>query len=240
MGINLTHALKETRTKYDAENYESILKAFKAQLEYPSDGQRILDTLFKAKSTEHSLNFDQLDPQRIYHINSIKKLCIEYRLRFLDSSLFTGTYPAEVLEIIKAFEKKQATRLKGFKIIAPAPMFRLEEKDKDPALFVSLGNNYYYLLAQWGRDMSPSRKIIMYPFRSFETLLKTLFGFCALVALLFPESIVRGPNDHGTIIHIRVIFFFWMVFATSAMTALYGFSRMKNFSSKLWNSKFFD
>jgi len=52
--------------------------------------------------------------------------------------------------------------------------------------------------------------------------------------------VMRGPKDTGTIMHIRVIFFFWMVFATSAMTALYGFSRMKNFSSNLWKSRFLD
>ena len=33
-----------------------------------------------------------------------------------------------------------------------------------------------------------------------------------LVALLFPESLMRGPKDTGTILHLRVIFFFWMVF----------------------------
>ena len=78
------------------------------------------------------------------------------------------------------------------------------------------------------------------PSRSFETIMKTVFVFAALTALLFPESVMRGPKDTGTIMHIRVIFFFWMVFATSAMTALYGFSRMKNFSSNLWKSRFLD
>jgi hypothetical protein len=84
------------------------------------------------------------------------------------------------------------------------------------------------------------RKALVYPFRDFESLMKTVFIFCLAVALLFPENLMRGPKDTGTILHIRVIFFFWMVFSTGAMTALYGFSRMKNFNANLWKSKYLD
>jgi hypothetical protein len=158
----------------------------------------------------------------------------------LDSKHFNGTFPAEAIDAIKDFEAKQGKEIKGFKMIAPAGMFKLAEKDKDPILMVPMGNGYYYQLAQWGNDLHFLRKILVYPFRSFETIMKTVFVFAALTALLFPESVMRGPKDTGTIMHIRVIFFFWMVFATSAMTALYGFSRMKNFSSNLWKSRFLD
>ena len=165
---------------------------------------------------------------------------MDYRLRFLDSKHFNGTFPTEALDAIDSFEKAQGREIKGFKMIAPAGMFKLAEKDKDPLLFVPMGGGYHYLLAQWGNDLHPLRKILVYPFRDFESLMKSVFGFCLLVALLFPESLMRGPKDTGTIMHIRVIFFFWMVFSTGAMTALYGFSRMKNFNANLWKSKYLD
>lgn len=240
MGINLLSKLNDIRSKNTNPTNTEILEGFKALLAKRSEGERILNNLFTSEGNSEELNFDELETQRIYHIEDIKKLCVDYRLRFLDSKHFNGTFPTEALDAIDSFEKAQGREIKGFKMIAPAGMFKLAEKDKDPLLFVPMGGGYHYLLAQWGNDLHPLRKILVYPFRDFESLMKSVFGFCLLVALLFPESLMRGPKDTGTIMHIRVIFFFWMVFSTGAMTALYGFSRMKNFNSNLWKSKYLD
>ena len=240
MGINLLDKLNNIRSKNNEPTNADILEGFKVLLSKPNEGERILGNLFSSNGNQENLNFDTLDVNRIFHVNDIQKLCIDYRLRFLDSKRFNGTFPSEALDAIKTFEQQQEKEIKGFKMIAPAGMFKLAEKDKDPLLFVPMGGNYYYLIAQWGNDLHPLRKILVYPFRDFESLMKSVFGFCMLVALLFPESLMRGPKDTGTILHLRVIFFFWMVFSTGAMTALYGFSRMKNFNSNLWKSKYLD
>lgn len=240
MGINLLSKLNDIRSKNTNPTNTEILEGFKALLAKRSEGERILNNLFTSEGNSEELNFDELETHRIYHIEDIKKLCVDYRLRFLDSKHFNGTFPTEALDAIDSFEKAQGREIKGFKMIAPAGMFKLAEKDKDPLLFVPMGGGYHYLLAQWGNDLHPLRKILVYPFRDFESLMKSVFGFCLLVALLFPESLMRGPKDTGTIMHIRVIFFFWMVFSTGAMTALYGFSRMKNFNANLWKSKYLD
>lgn len=240
MGINLLSKLNDIRSKNTNPTNTEILEGFKALLAKRSEGERILNNLFTSEGNSEELNFDVLKTQRIYHIEDIKKLCVDYRLRFLDSKHFNGTFPSEALDAIESFEKAQGREITGFKMIAPAGMFKLAEKDKDPLLFVPMGGGYHYLLAQWGNDLHPLRKILVYPFRDFESLMKSVFGFCLLVALLFPESLMRGPKDTGTIMHIRVIFFFWMVFSTGAMTALYGFSRIKNFNANLWKSKYLD
>ncbi|CAI8413845.1 MAG: Uncharacterised protein [Cryomorphaceae bacterium] len=240
MGVNLRTELTAIRSK-SADSYRNnLLEGFQQLLDQKSEGERILHNLFASTGAEETLHFDALDTERIYHISDIEKLCIDYRLRFLDSSLFKAPFPVEAIEAIEAFEQAQGREIKGFKMIAPAPMFKLAEKDKDPLLMVPMGGGYYYLLAQWGNDLHPLRKALVYPFRDFESLLRTVFIFCAAVALLFPESLMRGPKDTGTILHIRVIFFFWMIFSTGAMTALYGFSRMKNFNANLWKSKYLD
>src|SRR6056300_325040 len=240
MGINLSKALHDIRSKEGTARHNDVLEGFRALLKQPTEGERILKNLFSSVGNEESLNFDSLDADRIYHIDQIKSLCIAYRLRFLDSSLFNGTFPSEAVDAVKDFEATQGREIKGFKMIAPAGMFKLAEKDKDPLLFVPMGGGYHYLIAKWGNDLHPLRRALVYPFRDFESLMKTVFGFCLAVALLFPESLILGPKDTGTIMHIRVIFFFWMVFSTGAMTALYGFSRMKNFNANLWKSNYLD
>lgn len=240
MGVHLHTELTAIRSNSNDRYYTDILSGYNALLSQKNEGERVLTNLFQSEGNEETLDFNELDPSNIYHISDIKALCINYRLRFLDSKLFKGTFPVEAIEAIKTFESEQNREITGFKMIAPAPMFKLTEKDKDPLLMVPMGGEYYYLLAKWGNDLHPLRKMMVYPFRDFESLLKTVLVFCLAVALLFPESLIRSTKDTGTIVHLRVILFFWMFFSTSAMTALYGFSRMKNFNTNLWKSKYLD
>jgi hypothetical protein len=87
--------------------------------------------------------------------------------------------------------------------------------------------------------LHPLRKILVYPFRDFTTLFKSVVALALFIALAVPSQVMMGPQD-TTSMHIRVIFFFYLLFAFCGLTALYGFSRVKNFNSVLWNSKYFD
>src|SRR5690606_5897121 len=46
-----------------------------------------------------------LQQDRIYNLNDIKRVCIKYRLRFLDTSYFKGEFPYEAISEIKKLEK---------------------------------------------------------------------------------------------------------------------------------------
>ena len=127
MGINLLDQLNGIRSKNTQPTNAEILAGFEALLSQPTEGQRILGNLFTSEGNSEMLNFDALESSRIYHIEDIKKLCVDYRLRFLDSKHFNGTFPAEALDAIKAFEKAQEREITGFKMIAPAGMFKLAE-----------------------------------------------------------------------------------------------------------------
>ena len=54
----------------------------------------------------NKFNFEILESSKIYHIDEIKQICIDYRLRFLDTSYFKGSIPAEALSKIKSLEKE--------------------------------------------------------------------------------------------------------------------------------------
>ena len=96
-----------------------------------------------SKGVQNNFDFDLLETDKIYHIDQIKQICIDYRLRFLDSKYFKGEIPAAGISKIKALEKSHKIDIEGFKIIAPSKLFRLEDKD-DPLLFAPIGNNYFY------------------------------------------------------------------------------------------------
>ena len=137
--------------------------------------------------TTPPFNLDLLESNKIFHIDDIKKICIAYRLRFLDSKLFKGDIPQEAIHRIKQLEKDHHRQLSGFKLMAPSKLFRLENYD-DPLLFAPMGNSYYYLIHKWGNDLSVWRKWLMYPFRNLDTVIVSTVLAAFLLALSFPKS----------------------------------------------------
>lgn len=186
-------------------------------------------------NNSNDFDFDKLETNRIFHLSDIEKICIEYRLRFLNSAYFKATMPYEALSRIKELEKEHQTTLKGFRIMAPATLFKLENAD-DPLLFAPMGNDYYYLIHSWGKDLHPLRKLLMWPFRHLEN-----FMFFLLVLSLFLTSLVpQGMfSQEQTTTEFFIIFFFMFKWVT-ALAIFYGFKFGKNFSSAIWQSKYYN
>jgi len=179
--------------------------------------------------------FDFLETDNIYHLDHIKKISIDYRLRFLDSKYFKGDIPKEAITKIKQLEKKHNTELKGFKIIAPSKLFKLKDKN-DPLLFVPLGNDYFYLIHKWGNDLHPLRKILMWPFKNIVNLTVLVFALSYIITLMVPLSLFSKSNSG---FEFWIIYFF-MFKSMAAVVIFYGFAKGKNFNHAIWNSKYFN
>lgn len=239
-GVNLEEELKTEKRKSEKGNADDVLQAFRKLLQADDQlDESILSNIFGGGSRVATLDWQSLDPDHIFHIDQIKKLCTDYRLRFLDGRYFKGEIPHEAIAKVKRLQKVQGDEIKGFKILAPAPMFNLQYRDKDPLLFIPLGKDRYYLVHKWGQDLHPLRKLMVLPFRNFKTLLACVAGFALTVVMAIPDSVIMGPYDSSSAA-LRVIFFFYLFIAFSGLTVLYGFSRVKNFNSALWNSKYLD
>ena len=183
--------------------------------------------------SQNSFNIDLLDTDRIYHVEHIKAICIDYRLRFLDSELFKGSIPYEAIMKIKALNKEHGIELSGFKIMAPSKLFKLENAD-DPLLFAPIGNDYYYLIHKWGNDLSPFRKLAVLPFKNFENLMM-LTVLVSLVASFFVPKGLFSIETSG--VQFLLIFLF-MFKSVAAVVLYYGFAAGKNFNTAIWNSKY--
>lgn len=194
----------------------------------------ILDTL-KGVRKEDSVPFtiDLLDKDRIFHSKQIKKICVNYRLRFLDTKYFKGKYPQGALDEIKYLENKHNTLLSNFKIIAPSKMFVLEKAD-DPLLFAPMGNEYYYLIHKWGNDLHPLRKLLMWPYKSFENLIVFIILVSILATALIPDGLFTKEQDFSQ----DIMVFFFMFKSIAAVVLFYGFALGKNFNTAIWNSKY--
>ena len=185
----------------------------------------------KNDTSFNSLNFEKMDSNKIFHEKTIEKICVDCRLRFLDTNLFKGEYPTDLNRIVSDIEKVHNTVLKNYKIIAPSKLFKLRSPD-DPLLFVPIGNEYYYLIHKWGNEMNRLRKLLVLPFKNLNNLL----FFAIFISALFTaggKMIFQSMTD-GELFTLFLFAVKSFVFIFFNLFFLVG----KNFNETIWNSRY--
>ena len=229
--VNLFEELLSERNKeISSDELKSIIKKIWSNHDSKKDQIRI--SLNKKNDDKNNqLKFDKMESKNIFHKNTIKKICVRYRLRFLDSNLFKGEYPKNITRIITDLESKHDTSLSNFKIMAPSKLFKIKSPD-DPILFVPIGNDYFYLVHKWGKEFNKLRKLMVLPFKNIDNL--TIFSilvsiFFALVGKLVMPSLTSSEVFILFLFLVKgfIFIFFYMFFLTR-----------RNFSESNWNSKF--
>ena len=107
---------------------------------------------------------------KVFTVDQIKKLAIEYNLRFLSTRYFTGKYDVQVASKIKEFSRETGTPtddytiMKSYFILAPENCFTLQNEKyvdrktlRDPLLFYKVDDTHYRLIHKWGNDFSVLR-----------------------------------------------------------------------------------
>lgn len=176
----------------------------------------------------------KLDSSAVFDIESIEALCTKFRLRFLESSLFKGSIPAEAVRRIKHMESSKGIRFSRFRIIAPAERFRLIDSTRDPMLLAELPDGRYYFIFQWGNDLRWYQRILKYPFRHIGTLAATSTALGMLITLLVPSQFESLQAE---------FFYRFFIFSMSScllmtLTIIAGILYSKDFSENVWNSRF--
>lgn len=217
-------------------NLESSLFKIRKQRVFSQKKSKInLDEQKNVINNVNLFNIEKLESNRIFQLEDIKSLCITYRLRFLDYTLFKGSIPSEAIDKIKNLEKVHQTEIQNLKIVAPSKMFRLKNAD-DPLLFVSMGNDLYYLVHKWGNDLHPLRKLFMWPYKNFENLVFTIFFISIFLTLLIPDGLFSKEQSINQTFIVFLFMFKWV----AAIILFYGVALGKNFNNQMWNSKYFN
>ncbi|MCK0159776.1 hypothetical protein [Allomuricauda sp. F6463D] len=232
---NIERKLQKIRNK--SVDSEQILTEVQQILNQDYDNESEIYDQLKSKrsSISNTFDLDFLETEKIFHIDQIKEICIDYRLRFLDSSFFKGEIPQTAISKIKHLEVLHNTEIKGYKIMAPSKLFKLEDKD-DPLLFAPIGNDYYYLIHKWGNDLHPLRKLFAWPFKNVANLVAVVLLISYLVTQLVPEGLFSKKSSTT---EFWIIYFF-MFKSLAAIVIFYGFALGKNFSPAVWKSKYFN
>ena len=184
----------------------------------------------------NDFDIDKLKSKNIYHISDIKKICIDYRLRFLNIKYFKADIPLTAQTKLKTFKKEQKLNILDLKIMAPSKLFKLKNAD-DPLLFCNLGNDYFYLIDKWGNDLSFFRKISMWPFKSLTNILFFIAFLSLLATLIIPKGIFVYDNSPNAEFFITYLF---MLKSIVAIVLFFSFSLGKNFNKAIWNRKYFN
>ena len=232
--VNLEKELISERKKFKSQI--AILEEVKEIFEKNElDRNKIKQALQEKSSTKiNQLKFDLLETDKIFHLEQIKKICIDYRFRFLDSSIFKNEIPEEAISKIRELEKKHDTKLGGFKIVAPSKAFLLENYD-DPLLFIPIGNDYFYLIHQWGNDMNSLRKWIVKPIKNIGSFVLFSILISFILTLIVPETTLSKDEPMASL-----IIFLFIFKSIIAVSAYYFFMMGKNFNSEIWQRKYYN
>lgn len=228
---------KLARVKLSDRSPEKVLEEVYRLLKEDSDIEERIENNIAAGHGIicNKFDFNLLDIGDIYSLDQIKEICVDYRLRFLDSKYFKGEIPHKAISKIKHLEGLHGIEIKNFKIIAPSKLFKLEDKD-DPLLFAPIGNDYFYLVHKWGNDLHPLRKLFMWPFRNIANLTVLVAMISYLVTLMVPEGLFSKTNSTA---EFWIIYFFTFN-SIASIVIFYGFAMGKNFNSAIWNNKYFN
>lgn len=242
--INIENALKEEQNAISVFN--PILAATEILENDRSVEQSIRNSIQNGNDSFAGIPENGLDTSKIYSLAAIKKVCIRYKLRFLDAESFKGEIPYEAITKAKQISQQSEIELKKFLIMAPARLFKLTDADADPLLFVPTNDGNYYLIHKWGTDLAWYKKITHFPVRSLENLVATILLFALIIALcipnewLIPKSFMAVNDIFGYWGFHRVAFFVHITILLCGMTIFYWFAFHKNFSSAEWNKKTFN
>ena len=139
----------------------------------------------------------------VYHVDDVRQVCIQYRMRMLPSHRYHGPIDPEFGPKLNRFQQTHAltaTDLEhDFFIVAPAETFDLEKRQRplvDPLLLYRIDDQHYKLVHQWGGDLHPLRYLRAWRHRSLTTMTIywTVFTFLLTMTLfgLLAESLTNA------------------------------------------------
>jgi hypothetical protein len=237
--VNLEEALmKERDVKRDSRKNET-LREFKRLFEAEWENEkRVRQTISKGAVSSELPSARNLPADRIFEYDSIRKLCLDYRLRFLSTKQFRGEIPRHALQSIRETENKVGKPIDSFMIMAPAKMFKLEDVNSDPLLFAPLDDGRFYLIDKWGGDLSWFRKWTALPVKTPVHLLTAIVVLSAILTLMIPGTLLSF--DQGYLSVMRLVAFCWNVIFLLGITSYFWFASHAKFSVHAWNSRHFN
>jgi len=198
--------------------------------------QNVFQNLFYYQQNDFLLNEDELDPKDIFTLKEIKKICINYRMCFLDAHLFKNEIPAVAEIKIEYLNEKYRKNIQGLKILSYHECFTNPFCKKNYGLlFAPTENGNYYLVHTWGNPISSKRKWLYFPLRNFESLAVSLIVFTLIVDLILPTHLITLDRTATYWSGYRLGVYFHLLIFFGGFATFIVFAFFKNLSNYLWD-----
>lgn len=196
---------------------------------------------------------------KVYTVEEVKKLAVDYHLRFLPSLYYTGTYDVEVAAKIKEFAKVTNSPIddwslgRRFYVLAPANMFELQNEKylskadlrrmADPAIFFQIDEKHYRLIHKWGNDFTVFRHLEGFRWSSFIN--HFLFNTAVIMPIVAFVIAMATGNWMAHELDVHPVGLWFIITFASLVISWFGFSIWKQdegdviqgfFSNDSWNS----
>lgn len=193
----------------------------------------VLSAVVRSSLGEHVNRIARLDPERVFSDAAIERICVNYRLRFLDAAHFKGSIPPRALYELRRLELRAQAPLKGFKILAPGACFRSRRPSIDPLLFIVVGSQHYYLVHKWGPGLTLFRAALAWPIRSLWHLTIAVAIAAVGLSVLLPNQVV-GSLATDWWGGQRFLALLWSAMVLASVTAFGWLTFRGQFSKDVW------
>lgn len=196
---------------------------------------KILQNLSLYKTSVLVADEEDLDSSKILSLEEIKTLATLYRLKFLESKYFKPEIPFEVIGRLQNLNEDYKKHISDFYILSVPESF--EKADTKEKAFVFLKTNYdnYYLLHNWGKELSKRRKLAYWPLRKFENLVVAVLIVTLIIDLSLPTRLITLDRSAAYWSGYRAAAFFHLLIFNSGVTVYFTFAFARNFSSTVWD-----
>ena len=235
--LNIQNELIKLKVKSTQREDLLISEVNKIYSDSLYSGETILTNLKSYNDTFALLNEADIDQTLIYSPKTIKKICINLRLKFLEIKNYKLDMPYEALLKIDALNSKQGKDLQDFKIMGEKKSFFSKNSRGNFVLFAKTVYGNYYLIHSWGIKLKWYKKLLAFPFRNFECLAVCLLIFTLTVTLSLPTFLITLDKTATYFCGYRVAVFFHLLIFFSGFTAYYLVGFNKPLSENSWRDK---
>lgn len=233
--VDLSHQLKQLRHEVLSSEDKLLLEANKLIKRDLYRNKQLLENLEKYNKSFEILDEEILDKANIYQLYEIKKLAVIYRLKFLETKSYRSEIPYTAVLKTDYLNELNRKEINSFKILAPAEAFLSSKTEQCTLLFAKTNEENYYLIHQWGKNLSWYRKWLYLPLQRFENLVTTVFLITLTLTLCLPTSLITLDDTADYWSGYRAAAFFHLLIFNFGVTVYFTFTLAKNFSDAIWN-----
>ncbi len=231
--MSIYKELEKQRAKNDETQQAKLLKEAYEILK----GTAIYGNSYNENNSKSvvSSKTDLLNKKKIFEEEHIKSICIQYGLRFIDSKYYKADLPHNVHLSCSALEIMLDKSLE-FKILTKPSNFKTKHPNGQHFVFAKLNKNEYYLVNQWGSEISKLRKYFNLPFRNIDFLMVSTILVSLFISIITPSRFISSYYQNHYFTFIRASFFFWTLILLSAIIVYYIVAIRKGLNNHHWDN----